>query len=112
LIIKLVWMEKNMIKRYTLHSGVWLLLFFFLFFISTGEALAAEKKKKKKKIGLELKVGLAMTYDDNILKYSDKYLDRFMNGLEPGRFQWIDTYDDLIIILPSKEFIHSKFSKK
>lgn len=99
-------MEKNRIKNYFIPAGVWLLLFFFFLFISTGEALAAEKKKKKKKIGLELRFGLATTYDDNILKYSEKYLDRFMEGLEPGRFQWIDTYDDLIIN-PSIEGIYT-----
>ncbi len=79
---------------------------FLLLFLSSVEAVAAEKKKKKKKIGLELRFGLATTYDDNILKYSEKYLDRFMEGLEPGRFQWIDTYDDLIIN-PSIEGIYT-----
>ena len=51
-------------------------------------------RKKKKLDGAE--IGLAMTYDNNILKYSDKYLDRFMNGQDPVVFN-IDTYDDLII---------------
>lgn len=71
-----------------------------------GDVFAQEKSKKKKKIGLEFRVGLAMTYDNNILKYSDKYLNRFMNGQDSARFQWIDTYDDLIIN-PSIEGIYT-----
>ena len=66
-----------------------------LFFIPTGN-IFAEKKKKKKKQDLEIKFTLASTYDNNILKYSDKYLQRFMDGLDEGRFH-IKTYDDLII---------------
>lgn len=75
-----------------------LLLSLLVFFLAGSNAFAQDKKKKKKKkIGLEFKIGLAMTYDNNILKYSDKYLDRFMNGQDSARFQWLDTYDDLII---------------
>ena len=95
---------------YPLNLG--LLMVSLIFFIFSGDAFAKEKKKKsKKKAGIEIKVGLAMTYDDNILKYSEKYLDRFMNGLDPGRFH-IKTYDDLIIN-PSLEGIYTfKIFKK
>ncbi len=35
-------------------------------------------------------------YDNNILKYSDKYIDRFKNNEDEGRFH-IESYDDLIL---------------
>jgi len=57
---------------------------------------STKKKKKSKEKPLAFRVGLAATYDNNILNYSDKYLDRFMKGEDPGRFH-IDTYDDLIL---------------
>jgi hypothetical protein len=65
----------------------------------TAPVLAQEKtkeKQKKKTRVYELKVGLSSFYDDNILKYSDKYLTRFMNNEDFGRFH-IDTYDDVVI---------------
>ncbi len=71
-----------------------LLLIIFLF-LAAGEAFAEEKKKKKSK-NLNIGFTLATTYDNNILKYSDKYLARFMNGQDEGRFH-IDTYDDIIL---------------
>jgi len=88
-------MKNNKLKYYLfpLKLGVFLLTLVLL--LSAGDLYAQEKKKKK--IGLEFRFGLATTYDNNILKYSDKYLDRFMNGQDSARFQWIDTYDDLII---------------
>jgi len=83
-----------------------LLLLALIIFIPNGEAFGQEKKKKMKKVKhFELRVGLAFTYDNNILKYSEKYLDRFMNGQDPGRFH-IDTYDDLVIN-PSLEGIYT-----
>jgi hypothetical protein len=82
---------------FIVKSGLPLLLAFLI--LSTGNVLAGEKKKKKKKkspvYSINFKLGAA--YDDNILKYSDKYLDRFMNGEDEGRFH-IDTYDDVIIL--------------
>ncbi|MCD4695828.1 MAG: hypothetical protein K8S16_06265, partial [Bacteroidales bacterium] len=73
-----------------------LLLLFSIFFLSNGAVLAQEKKKKKGP-GFDVRFKLATTYDDNILKYSEKYLNRFMNGEDEGRFH-IDTYDDLILL--------------
>lgn len=63
------------------------------------------KKKKKKTKHLEIRVGLGTFYDNNILKYSDKYLNRFMNNEDPGRFH-IDTYDD-VVINPTLELIYT-----
>jgi hypothetical protein len=64
-------------------------------FLLSGIILGQEKSKKKDK-PFDVKIGLATIYDDNILKYSEKYLDRFMNGEDEGRFQ-IETYDDVIL---------------
>ena len=55
----------------------------------------AQKKPAKKEKHFEVELGLAAMYDDNILKYSDKCLERFMNGQDYGRFH-IDAYDDII----------------
>lgn len=67
-----------------------------LFFLNV-DLLAQDKgKKKKKSVDWAVKVGLETTYDNNILKYSEKYLDRFMNREDEGRFH-IETYDDIIV---------------
>lgn len=88
---------KNKLNRECFSPGrVLALLLILLFSFSVGDTYAQTSKKKKKKTKpLVFTFGLATTYDNNILKYSDKYLDRFMNGQDPGRFH-IDTYDDLI----------------
>ena len=67
-----------------------------------GDAFA-QKKKKKKTQNLEIRLRLSTTYDNNILKYSDKYLQRFMNGEDEGRFH-INTYDDLILFTSLKMY--------
>lgn len=77
--------------KYIKASGVLLLL---LLFVAPGTY--AQKKRKKSKPEFELDFSLASFYDDNILKYSDKYLDRFVNNEDPGRFH-INTYDDVVV---------------
>ncbi len=73
-----------------------IILFLIVFvFLLTNNAFAQKRSKKKSK-NWRIEVGLASTYDNNILKYSDKYLDRFMNNEDDGRFH-ISTYDDLIL---------------
>lgn len=52
-----------------------------------GEGLTAWK----------IDVGVSSVYDDNILRYSDKYLDRFDRREDLGRFH-INTADDLILV--------------
>lgn len=44
---------------------------------------------------VRLDIGIASVYDNNILRYSDKYITRFNNREDPGRFH-ISTLDDLI----------------
>jgi hypothetical protein len=54
------------------------------------------KKKRKKSSPWDIEFSLQSNYDNNILKYSEKYLDRFMNHEDEGRFH-INTYDDITI---------------
>ncbi|MCF8367958.1 MAG: hypothetical protein K9G76_02875 [Bacteroidales bacterium] len=74
-----------------------LTVFCALYFLAINSLEAQEKKSKKNKLDIEVQVNLGASYDDNILKYSDKYLDRFLNGEDEGRFH-IDTYDDMIFL--------------
>ena len=71
---------------------VFVSVFLFLYF-GNGSLLAENPSKKVKKwdVGLSLRT----FYDSNILKYSDKYLQRFMNREDEGRFH-INRYDDLV----------------
>lgn len=72
-----------------------ILIFAMLTVALSGQEKTKEKPKKKTR-SYDLRVGLNSFYDDNILKYSEKYLTRFMNNEDFGRFH-IDTYDDIII---------------
>lgn len=76
-------------------GNICLLILVCIFSFLNNDALA-QKKSKKKPVQYEAELSFATIYDDNILKYSDKYLDRFMNNQDPGRFH-IDTYDDVIL---------------
>ncbi len=46
---------------------------------------------------LRLDIGMSSVYDNNILRYSDKYIARFDNREDEGRFH-INTRDDLILV--------------
>jgi len=67
-----------------------------LFLIFSGLQLYAQKKGSSKESPLDAEVRVGFIYDNNILKYSDKYLERFENGQDTGRFH-IETYDDIIL---------------
>ena len=87
-------MKYNKIQNSFLTSGLYLILLSaILIFFNCNIHAQAEKKKGQ---NFELKLRLATIYDDNILKYSEKYLTRFMYGLDEGRFH-IETYDDAIL---------------
>ncbi len=53
-------------------------------------------KGKKKKTPWQLQYTFASIYDNNILKYSDKYLGRFDAGLDNGRFQ-VSSAADMVL---------------
>ncbi len=73
-----------------------LLLVFFFSFLSHYYAGAQKIENKKAVPEFEVDFGLATLYDNNILKYSDKYLQKFIHNEDSGRFH-IDTYDDVIL---------------
>jgi len=73
-----------------------LILILLIFPGSLGKLSAQQSDKSKIIQQIELEYTPALIYDNNILKYSDKYLNRFKNQQDEGRFH-IKTYDDLII---------------
>jgi len=67
-----------------------------VFLVFANTFVLAQKNTKKNRPELDIDFGISTFYDDNILKYSQKYLDRFMNNEDQGRFH-INTYDDVIV---------------
>jgi len=61
-----------------------------------GQVAFAGDKPKKKVDKWALTLSINPFYDSNILKYSDKYIQRFYNREDPGRFH-INSIDDLSI---------------
>jgi hypothetical protein len=62
-----------------------------------NELYGQKKKKTEKKVDKwTLSLSIKPYYDSNILKYSDKYIERFKNGEDQGRFH-INRIDDLTI---------------
>lgn len=79
----------------------------------TIQTISGQKTTTKKfiKKRFKLKVGLSSTYDDNILKYSDKYISRFLNNEDSGRFE-IETYDDVFVKTKLSTSYYFTFFKK
>ena len=90
-------MKENRSSRLHFKLAQVACLLVMVLLISSNPGLFAQNEKKFAK-GAELNVqfGLTTVYDDNILRYSEKYLDRFINQEDPGRFH-IDTYDDVVL---------------
>lgn len=59
------------------------------------EELYAGNNPDKKIQHWDAGISISPFYDSNILKYSDKYIDRFINRQDEGRFQ-INRYDDIV----------------
>lgn len=73
-----------------------LLLFnVLIIFFLINEIIFAGDDPEKKIQSWSVNLSLGSYYDSNILKYSEKYLTRFLNGQDEGRFH-IDSYDDFI----------------
>lgn len=81
-----------MIKKIFLIIG---LIPVILLFLLSGRTVAQSKTDKVFQ-KLELELGLGSVYDNNILKYSDYYLAKFLNREDSGRFH-INTSDGLIL---------------
>lgn len=73
----------------------YILIFIIPLFLSNGYLNAQEQKKKKIK-SAEIKLSLASIYDSNILKYSEKYSNKFINQEDEGRFH-ISSYDGFVL---------------
>ena len=67
----------------------------FLILNLNNDLYGQKKKTEKKADKWALSLSLKPYYDSNILKYSEKYIDRFKNGEDEGRFH-IETTDDLV----------------
>lgn len=82
----------NSIAKYSI-----ILIGCLIFLLSLNNELYGQKKKKsEKKINKwALSLSVRPYYDSNILKYSEKYIDRFKNREDEGRFH-IETIDDLV----------------
>jgi hypothetical protein len=59
-------------------------------------AKKADRKTARSPLSISGAAGLQFIYDDNIVRYSDEYIDDFVHGRYPEKFA-IETYDDLII---------------
>lgn len=80
-----------------LRSKLFLLCCLIVLSSTMNDGVFADDKQKQKKADKwALSLSVKPYYDSNILKYSEKYIDRFKNGEDPGRFH-ISSIDDLTI---------------
>jgi hypothetical protein len=70
-------------------------LLLLLYCIVTVDKTVAGSNPEEKVKHWDLDFSISPFYDSNILKYSDKYITRFLNRQDEGRFH-INRYDDLV----------------
>jgi hypothetical protein len=87
-----------------------LIIFVFLVAFPLSEADGGNNPKKKVK-HWEAGLSISPYYDSNILKYSDKYIQRFINLQDEGRFH-INRYDDLVAKYSAGLSYSNRFIKK
>jgi len=76
--------------------GIHFLFFYLLLFsLFMSETILAGENPKKKTYNWEVRLSMGTMYDNNILKYSDKYIEKFINSEDEGRFH-ISSYDDMV----------------
>jgi len=73
-----------------------LFCYLLLFSFYMSETIFAGENPKKKTYNWEVRLSMGTMYDNNILKYSDKYIERFLNLEDEGRFH-ISRYDDIVL---------------
>ncbi len=76
------------------HRTIFILIIVFLLTSSSG--FCGNKSKYTKYQRWNFNISQSYVYDNNILKYSDKYIDMFTSDLNQGRFH-INTYDDFVL---------------
>lgn len=99
----------NQLLKLSHNSGIIFVLCFTLFFsFIVNEEIFAQKKTSKKttkktvqkttkkKENWTVNLSINPFYDSNVLKYSEKYIERFKNLEDEGRFH-INRYDDLAV---------------
>jgi len=94
------------------------LRFFFILIllcVAASPQFFAKGKKKKKTRAIKTSFEVFTFYDNNILRYSDYYIDKFLSGENGGRFH-VNTFDDLIIapqatIAYGKRFFRGSYSE-
>ncbi len=87
-----------------------IVLWILLAFLPLSIISASENPKKKIK-HWETELSISPYYDSNILKYSDKYIERFLNREDEGRFH-INRYDDLVVQYSAGISYSNNFIKK
>jgi len=85
------------------------IIFFIVIFGNCTIHAGESPRKKIKSWGIDL--SLNTFYDSNILKYSDKYIDRFKNREDAGRFH-VNRYDDLVFSYSISFSFTKNFYKK
>jgi hypothetical protein len=70
-----------------------------------------ESKPKKQVKHWQADLAISPYYDSNILKYSDKYIQRFLNREDEGRFH-INRYDDMVVQYSGGLSYENTFIKK
>lgn len=83
------------------------LIFFVIFF---SASIFPQKKSSSKSGDWSIDLAVSSAYDNNILKYSDKYIERFKNKEDAGRFH-INRYDDLLMNYNIRVAYSNKFIK-
>ncbi len=99
--------RKFFTKAFIIHFS----LSFFLLIAFPFNTVKAGNSPKKKVKHWEAEFSISPYYDSNILKYSDKYIDRFINRQDEGRFH-INRYDDLVTKYSAGLSLSNKFIKK
>lgn len=91
-----------------IHSRTGFIMIILLLIIISAGYAENNPKKKIKHWGVE--ISLSPYYDSNILKYSDKYIDRFLYREDEGRFH-INRYDDMVIQYSGRVSYTNEFIK-
>jgi len=85
----------NKTNNFISSVSMYFLFLAILCLIMNNELVAGENPEKKVN-RWTISLSLKPYYDSNILKYSEKYIERFKNNEDPGRFH-IESIDDLTI---------------
>ncbi|MDT3697371.1 MAG: autotransporter outer membrane beta-barrel domain-containing protein [Ignavibacterium sp.] len=85
-------------------------LVLIILMITINNPVIAQKKKVKTSKRWSMELSMQSGYDNNALRYSDKYLQRFKNNEDKGRFH-IKKYDDLVMDYTARISYSERFIK-